>query len=678
MHADEQLTSPVVTQQQSLTVMTRVVVLVMLIAVSSATATRAQFVGCPLIDQITLQACKVLEKLFYDTDGYNWRNVRGWLRTNQPCDWYGITCRSSQWPRDIIHIDLSGNNLTGTLPGDLAFLEELQSIRIDNSGPGLRLRKLTGQIPTTLGDLEHLEVLTLGDNAFTGTIPAELGNLSNLRELSLEANELEGPIPERLGQLLQLQRLDLGGNSLGGPIPDTLRNLTRLEYLNLRQNIFTGVLPVWLGDLNKLRFFDASENQLSGRIPEELANLDALLWLSLADNNLEGSLSLSTATFAAGINNCYLQGNRLCIPNAPPYANLDQVCSLYRDDTCKACEGPNCDSLESIYANTGGATWIRNSGWLASSQPCDWDGVSCVDERITHLILPNNGMTGTLPASLSSVQSLQVLDLSGNDIQGPVPAKYAALTSLDTLNLSDNKLTGALPHQVAILGAQLSNCNLSNNAGICVPDSPEYVALDTDPICHLQLRGDCLGNDLVAVSELKAVPGERSIQLTWSITSSSSKITFFVEDTQPQPTTIGQVQVASEAQTNFTYTVEDLDPGRYSFQIRQVTANGAYRITGPVTVELYNEGLVTEKVYPNPFSTEAVLQFTSGTYGSIDIALYDLLGRRIQTLFSGTPPLHQSTRIKIKSDGLSAGTYIVRSHLEDRPASSQRIVFVRD
>ncbi|MYI84255.1 MAG: T9SS type A sorting domain-containing protein, partial [Rhodothermaceae bacterium] len=305
-------------------------------------------------------------------------------------------------------------------------------------------------------------------------------------------------------------------------------------------------------------------------------------------------------------------------------------------------------------------------------------GVSCVDERITHLILPNNGLAGTLPASLSSIQSLEFLDLSGNNIQGPVPAKYAALTSLDTLNLSNNKLTGALPHQVAILGAKLSNCNLSNNAGICVPDSPEYVALDTDPICHLRLRGDCLGSDLVAVSELKAVPGERSIQLTWSITPSSSKITFFVEDTRPQPTTIGQVQVDSEAQTNFTYTVEDLDPGRYSFQIRQVSANGAYRITGPVTVELYAEGLVTYKVYPNPFSTEAVLQFTSGTYGSIDIALYDLLGRRIQTLFSGTPPLHQSTRIKIKSDGLSAGTYIVRSRIEDRPASSQRIVFVRD
>ncbi|MCY4673596.1 MAG: T9SS type A sorting domain-containing protein [Bacteroidetes bacterium] len=658
--------------------MIRVVALVLLIAASSATATQAQFLGCPLIDQITLQACKVLEKLFYDTDGYNWRNVRGWLRTNQPCDWYGITCRSSRWPREIIHIDLSGNNLTGTLPGDLAFLQELQSLRIDNSGPGVRLRKLTGQIPTTLGDLEYLEVLTLGNNAFTGTIPAELGNLPNLRELSLEANELEGPIPERLGQLLQLQRLDLSENHLGGSIPDTLRNLTKLEYLNLRQNMFTGNLPVWLGDFNMLRFFDASQNQLSGRIPEEFSNLDELLWLSLADNNLEGALSLSIATFAAGINNCDLQGNGVCIPDAPPYANLDQVCSLSRDNACKACEGPNCESLESIYVETGGATWTQNNGWLASSQPCDWHGVNCTGEAITHLILPDNGMVGKLPAALSSMQSLEVLDLSGNNLQGSMPAKYAALTNLDILDLSDNKLTGALPLQVAVLGTKLSQCNLSNNAGICVPDSPEYAALDTSPICHLQLRGDCLGYDLVAVSELKAMPGERSIRLTWSITPSSSAITFFVENTQQPPVTIGQVQGNSEAQTTFTYTVEDLDPGQYSFQIRQVTANGAYRVTGPVTAELYAEGLVTEKAYPNPFSTEAVLQFTSGTYGSVDIALYDLLGRRIQTLFSGTPPLHQSTRIKIKAHGLSAGTYIVRSRIEDQPASSQRIVFVRD
>ncbi len=240
--------------------MTRVIPLILVLAVSHTTATHAQFLGCPLIDQITLEDCQVLEKLFYDTDGFNWRNVRGWLRTNQPCDWYGITCQSSGWPRDIIHIDLSGNDLTGTLPGDLAFLSELRIIRIDNTGPGVRQKKLINQIPATLGDLEHLEVLMLGNNAFTGTIPPELENLTNLRELSLGDNKLEGPVPERFGQLTELQHLDLSGNSLGGAIPDSFRHLIKLEHLDLSQNLFSGTLPTWLGDLSALKFLDVSNN----------------------------------------------------------------------------------------------------------------------------------------------------------------------------------------------------------------------------------------------------------------------------------------------------------------------------------------------------------------------------------------------------------------------------------
>ena len=70
-------------------------------------------------------------------------------------------------------------------------------------------------------------------------------------------------------------------------------------------------------------------------------------------------------------------------------------------------------------------------------------------------------MTGKLPDSLSSIESLEVLDLSGNNLQGPVPAKFAATYQLGHSESQQHKLTGALPHQVAILGAKLSHCNLS-------------------------------------------------------------------------------------------------------------------------------------------------------------------------------------------------------------------------
>lgn len=656
--------------------MPRVIPLILVLAVSHATAARAQFLGCPLIEQITLEDCQVLEKLFYETDGFNWRNVRGWLRTNQPCDWYGITCQSSDWPRDIIHIDLSGNDLTGTLPGDLAFLSELRSIRIDNTGPGIRQKKLIHQIPNTLGDLEHLEVLLLGNNAFTGTIPPELGNLTNLRELSLGDNKLEGPVPERFGQLTELQHLDLRGNSFGGAIPDSLRHLAKLEHLDLSQNLFSGTLPTWLGDFSELKFLDVSNNMFSGTLPEALIQLGQLVWLSLANNDLEGALSLTTATYAAGITNCHLEGNRICIPDAPPYANLQQVCSLSQQSTCKVCQGVDCQNLESVYFETSGASWVQSEGWLASSDPCDWHGISCHNEEITRIVLSDNRLTGDLPQSLSSLPNLQVLNLSKNNLQGNVPQEYAGLTHLVTLDLSDNELTGILPLQVAALGAMLNQCSLSENAGICLPDNAMYAALNANPICQLPLRKDCRGYDFVGFNDLRAIPGERSVQLVWSTTQSSVGITFVIERIEPL-VILAEVPGNEQVTASFTYTIDNLDPGQYSFQIRQVTASGAYRVSEPITVELYAEDLVIYAPYPNPFSAETIIEFTSGTSGSVVIALSDLAGRRIQTLFSGTPALHQPTRIVLDAKGLASGTYFIHSFLDGRPISSEQITRIR-
>ncbi len=414
----------------------------------------------------------------------------------------------------------------------------------------------------------------------------------------------------------------------------------------------------------------------SGTLPEALIQLDQLVWLSLADNDLEGTLSLTTATYAAGITNCHLEGNRICIPDAPPYASLDQVCSLSQQSTCKVCQGVDCQSLESAYFETDGASWVQSEGWLASSDPCDWHGISCHNKEITSIVLPDNRLTGDLPQSLSSLSNLQVLDLSKNNLQGDVPQEYAGLSQLMTLDLSNNELTGILPLQVAALGATLNKCNLSENAGICLPDNAAYAALNANPICQLPLRKDCLGYDFVVFTELHAIPEERSIQLAWSTTQSSIGITFVIERIEPL-VILAEVPGSVQVPASFTHTVDNLDPGQYSFQIRQVTASGAYRVSEPVTVELYAEDLVISTPYPNPFSAETALEFTSGAHGSVVIALYDLVGRRIQTLFSGTPVLHQPTRIVLDAKGLPSGTYFIHSFLDGRPISSERITRIR-
>ena len=62
-----------------------------------------------------------------------------------------------------------------------------------------------GSIPTVLGELGlSLDILDLSDNDLTGTIPSELGQCTNLQQLALNNNALSGTIPTELMELSSL------------------------------------------------------------------------------------------------------------------------------------------------------------------------------------------------------------------------------------------------------------------------------------------------------------------------------------------------------------------------------------------------------------------------------------------------------------------------------------------
>lgn len=77
-------------------------------------------------------------------------------------------------------LDVSHNNLEGSLQGEIRHLKNLKSLDLsDNNFSG---------VPAEVGQLEHLESLDLSNNNLTG-LPLELGNLSRLRFLDLSGNQ---------------------------------------------------------------------------------------------------------------------------------------------------------------------------------------------------------------------------------------------------------------------------------------------------------------------------------------------------------------------------------------------------------------------------------------------------------------------------------------------------------
>lgn len=98
----------------------------------------------------------------------------------------------------------------------------------DYSGKGLTA------FPKDLLKDKSITVLNLSNNDLTGSIPAEIHDLTNLVELNLSNNRMTG-IPAEVGQLRNLKILNYANNNITG-LPNELGNLTQLEVLDLSGN----------------------------------------------------------------------------------------------------------------------------------------------------------------------------------------------------------------------------------------------------------------------------------------------------------------------------------------------------------------------------------------------------------------------------------------------------------
>ena len=202
-----------------------------------------------------------LVALYDSTGGVRWTNNTNWKTSAVLGQWHGVTTNHSG---RVIKLELPSNNLTGPMP-------------------------------TQLGNLSQLTVLSLSRNNLTGTIPASLGNLSQLTVLSLYRNgQLNGSIPSSLGNLSKLRTLHLYRSQLSGPIPSSLGNLSDLTSLNLAVNQLSDTIPASLGNLSKLTELNLHTNRLSGRIPGSLVYLSKLTRLQLRGNtSLTGCIPIA-------------------------------------------------------------------------------------------------------------------------------------------------------------------------------------------------------------------------------------------------------------------------------------------------------------------------------------------------------------------------------------------------
>lgn len=165
-------------------------------------------------------------------------DIKDWI--SDPCfmiPWNGLVCVNGSLATRISELNLSGRNLTGSVPQEIGQLTALINVSLDNN-------HLTGGLPN-LSSLIMLEKLHLQNNNLTGNVPEWLFKLKNLKELSLDNNHLIGPLPD-FSSLTMLELLHLQNNNFSGSVPSWLFKLKNLTELFVQNNNFSGVIPAQL------------------------------------------------------------------------------------------------------------------------------------------------------------------------------------------------------------------------------------------------------------------------------------------------------------------------------------------------------------------------------------------------------------------------------------------------
>ena len=345
--------------------------------------------------QCTTSDCTILRDLFISTNGCDWRVKTNWLMDDDYCSWQGITCTIMYGVEEITEINLSNNNLVGT-------------------------------IPDTIGGLFYVSQIVLSTNSLYGDIPSNLGNLVNLSVLNLmhnsydnNSNPTTGVIPQEIcdirssnGGSLEVLSADCDGTN---PFVDCETNGGCCTYCTDNN---PSSIPTLIPSVTSSPSTKAPSEGLPSAKPSPSCSSTPPTSFSCDDYNLK-TTCLQLVDFYEATNGCeWTYG--------------------------AATEG----SLSRKLFNTD--EWFSGTPDTNSMDPfCSWYGVSCENHDcevacdVTKIDLPFNNLRGTLPRTMFLFPELVSLELNGNYLSGTIPTEFSWFNKLQVLVLDGNLLTGA-------------------------------------------------------------------------------------------------------------------------------------------------------------------------------------------------------------------------------------------
>ena len=371
---------------------------------------------------------------------------------------------------NLVEVQLGHNSFTGTLANN--FFLYLPRLEILN----LEANALSGNIPEYLGP-NLFKKLDLSGNQITGTLSAAIANLTELQYFDLSRNALTGEIPVAFSNLASLTEVDLSYNQLdsihSGVFDGSIKDV--LQTLEIVGNSISAI-PDNVKNLAKLTTFRAATNKLT-YFPTDLTGMASLRNFDISYNSLT-SFNLATLSTLVKLESIYLDHNQIGTANFTALASLPNLlilsmtsCGLTVLPTTKEILAlPKLNSLR-LSGNTFGGVFpqyfyllrnlevltLRSCGFVgrAGGLPPTLEVLDISSNSLTGISLFENGGLCELVELYASKNMLD----GGFDFQNELTKYCGGRSDLAILDFSLNSLDG-LYH----IPSSIRSLNIRNNS----------------------------------------------------------------------------------------------------------------------------------------------------------------------------------------------------------------------
>jgi hypothetical protein len=183
-----------------------------------------------------------------------------------------------------------------------------------------------------------------------------------------------------------------------------------------------------------------------------------------------------------------------------------------------------------------------------------------------------------------------------------------------------------------------------------------------DPVAYYQTIVTDLEVPVELMSFTYEVSGNNTI-LNWVTASEKNNQGFEIQrKSEDEFISISFIEGnGTTVETNrYSYTDRNLEPGFYTYRLKQIDHNGSYYYYDPLFVEI---GTPTEfaldQNYPNPFNPSTKIAFRLTVDSKVSLKVFDVLGQEVATLVN-TNMVAGGHSVDFDASSLNSGVYLYR------------------